>query len=127
MKGKTILISDPDRNIVRDLLRMFKHEEVTFIYASTANDCIEWLDIYSPDVLLINTQIQGMGILELVSVIKLVKPKSPIIITANEAPIDLNIEKKLREEGIFYLFIKSFGLEELKNVIHDAVKGPRSG
>ena len=121
-KEKTILVADPDKQMIRDLLRLFKHEEFTFIRALTADGLMEWLKVCTPDIILVSTELPGMGVPELISMIKLILPRIPIIAMTGQNSIEIDTEKHLRKEGIFYLFNKSFGLDELKTATDHAVK-----
>ena len=121
-KEKTILVADPDKLMIQDILGLFKQEKFTFIRALHADDLMEWLKVCSPDILLVSTELPGMGAAELVSVIKLVLPRVPIIVMTGQESMAIETEKHLRKEGIFYLFNKSFGLEELKTAASRALK-----
>ncbi len=57
---------------------------------------------------------------EAISIIKGICQKLPIIITAEENNPDL--ESRVRQKGIFYYHVKSFGVDELMLAISNAMK-----
>ena len=56
---------------------------------------------------------------EAVAIIKKIDPHLKIILTSKENSKEL--ETKVREQNIFFYFIKSFEKEELKLAIHNAL------
>ena len=64
---------------------------------------------------------------EAVSILKNLDPQIKIIMTTKKNTKKL--EAKVREQDIFYYFIKSFDKEELKMAIHNAfiTKGEKNG
>lgn len=119
---KTILVADPDPKMIPEMLQLFPHDKITFVRALGADELMRWLKVCTPEVLLLSTELPGMDIGELISIVKIIHPRVPIIAMTGQDSIDLDIERSLRKEGIFYFFHKSFGFDELKTAIGNAVK-----
>ncbi|MDH5705926.1 MAG: response regulator, partial [Candidatus Aminicenantes bacterium] len=68
--------------------------------------------------LIMDVNLPEMKGYEAVSIIKSIDPKIKIIMTTKKNTKSL--EAKVREQDIFFYFIKSFGKEELKLAIHNA-------
>jgi len=76
------------------------------------------------DCVIINVNLPEMKGYEAVPIIKTIDNKIKVIMTADENTKDL--ESKVREQDIFYYHIKSFGMEELKLAVYDALKKTES-
>jgi len=122
---KVIIIADPDDRIKHEISRRYVHENFTFIQAFSSDELLEWLRECSPDVLIVSTELPGIPTAKLVSIVKLIQPGIPVITVTDQHSIEFDTEIDLRREGIFYLFNKSFGFDELKAAITRAATAAR--
>ena len=117
MKKQTIVIIDSDQDFIRDFSAQFELEGLCVEQALRVGDLLEKL-INQQVVLIIanielNTDCDVVG-----SVRKLDKDVPIITITANDS---LEVQKKVRQEGIFFYFVKPFTIEDMSIVAHSAI------
>jgi len=116
---KKILIIDPDcddRNIMATFLRQHNFTVET---GKGLSEAINMISEGNFSCLIMDVDLQEMKGYEAVSVIRNIDPKIKVIMTAKKNTRDL--ESKVREQDIFYYFIKSFGKNELILVVNNAL------
>jgi CheY-like chemotaxis protein len=124
---KKILIIDPvdtDRKIMAHFLRSHGYHVET---GKGLADAIEKISDSSFVCITLDVDIPEMKGYEAVSILKNLFPQIKIIMTTKKNT--KRLEAKVREQNIFYYFIKSFDKEELKLVINNALmtKGGNNG
>lgn len=72
------------------------------------------------DCLIVDVDLPEMKGYEAVTIFRRLDPKIKIIMTAKKNSMEL--ESKIREQDIYYYFIKSFYKDELRMVINNALE-----
>jgi DNA-binding response OmpR family regulator len=117
---KLILIVEPDRETAMEYERIFKDEGCDVDLASYATQAVKKVKDVRFDCIIIDVSLPDMAGYDAVAVIKTIAPKTNIIITAGKNTKEL--EAKIRNEDIFYYYIKSFDREELKLAVRNVLK-----
>ncbi len=117
-KEKKILIIDPnipERTIMATFL---KGENINVETGRGLTDAVKKIREGCFSCLIMDVDLPEIKGYEAVSILKSIDPKIKIIMTAKRNT--KNLEAKVREQDIFFYFIKSFGKEELKLAITNA-------
>jgi len=115
-----ILIIDPnltDRTVMATFL---KSENFCVETGEGLLDAVKKISEGSIDCLIMDVDLPEMKGYEAVPIIKKIEPKIRIIITARKNTKEL--EAKIREQDVFFYFIKAFKKEELKLALKSALK-----
>ena len=115
---KRILIIDPDSRDRKDLTMFLQKENFNVETGKGLPEAIKKVSEGCFNCLIMDVNLPEMKGYEAVSIIKSIDPKIKIIMTTKKNTKSL--EAKVREQDIFFYFIKSFGKEELKLAIHNA-------
>ena len=118
--SKLILIVEPDKEIAMEYESIFKNERCDVELASSAKEAVKKVKDVKFDCIIIDVNLPDMAGYDAVAVIKTIAPKTNIIITAGKNTKEL--EAKIRNEDIFYYYIKSFDREELKLAVQNVLK-----
>ncbi len=116
---KRILIIDPDendRNVMATYLRQYNFSVET---GKGLSDALKKVTVDSYDCLIMDVDLPEMKGFDAVSIFRKIDPKIKVIMTAKKNSMEL--ESKVREQDIYYYFIKSFGKDELRLVINNAL------
>ena len=116
---KSILIIDPDnddRNIMATFLRQHDFAVDTGIGLS---DAFAKISEGSYSCLIMDVELKEMKGYEAVPLIRNLDPDIKVIMTTRKNTKEL--ESKVREQDIYFYFIKSFGKDELMLVINNAL------
>ena len=116
---KRILIIDPDeddRNVIATFLRQQNFSVDT---GKGLSDALKKVSDDSYDCLIMDVDLPEMKGFDAVQIFRNIDPKIKVIMTAKKNSMEL--ESKIREQDIYYYFIKSFGKDELKLVIDNAL------
>ena len=115
---KRILIIDPDendRNVMATFLRQHNFSVET---GRGLSDALKKVTESSYDCLIMDVDLPEMKGFDAVSIFRNIDPKIKVIMTAKKNSMEL--ESKVREQDIYYYFIKSFGKDELRLAINNA-------
>lgn len=115
---KRILIIDPDPIQRRDLAQFLKNENYEAETARNLSEAIKKVSEGSFSCLVMDTHLPEMKGYQAVSILKNLDPGLKIIMTTKKNT--KRLEAKVREQDIFFYFIKSFGKDELKLAIKNA-------
>ncbi|MBS3818950.1 response regulator [bacterium] len=115
---KRILIIDPDERDRADLVAFLRKENYHVQSGKGLPDAVKKLFESDFNCLILDVNLPEIKGYEAVSIIKNIDPNIKIIMTTSEN--NRKLEAKVREQDIFYYFIKSFGKDELKLAIHNA-------
>ena len=115
---KSILIIDPDAKERKDLALFLEKEYYHVETGKGLPDAIRKISERRFNCLILDVNLPVMKGYEAVSILKKIDPKIKVIMTAKKNTKTL--EAKVREQDIFFYFIKSFGKEELKLAINNA-------
>lgn len=116
---KKILIIDPDekdRNVIATFLSQHNFSVET---GKGLSDALKKVSEDSYDCLIMDVDIPELKGFDAVSILRNIDPKIKVIMTAKKNSMEL--ESKVREQDIYYYFIKSFGKDELKLAINNAL------
>ncbi|MFC1812769.1 response regulator [Thermodesulfobacteriota bacterium] len=118
-KKGTLLISEPGCKLATDLAIWIDDKKYRVITVDNIKDVFLTLQFEKIHVLVMDVCIlEKMGY-EAISIIKKMSRNLPIIITTDENNPEL--ESCVRQMGIFYYHVKSFGLDELTLAITNAM------
>ncbi len=117
-KERRILIIDPDRKDRQDLTTFLRKEGYYVESGKNLPEAIKKLSEGHFSCLIMDVDLPGMRGYEAVSIMKNIDPGLRVIITTKKNT--KRLEAKVREQDIFFYFIKSFGKEELKMAINNA-------
>ncbi len=116
---KRILIIDPDPKERQDMAVFLRKEDYYVESGKGLPNAIMKLSEGCFNCLIMDVDLGEMKGYEAVSVLKNIDPKIKIIMTTKKNT--KRLEAKVREQDIFFYFIKSFGKEELKLAINNAL------
>ena len=117
---RRILIIDPDPNIREDYSLFFRQDDYEVETSCGITDAIEKMKDIGFDCIIMNVQLPEMKGYKAVQILKTINIKAQIIITAAENTRELEVQ--VREQDIFYYYIKSFDKEELRTVVNNVFK-----
>lgn len=115
---KKILIIDPDPRERKDLRAQLEKDFCSVDTGKNLAEAIKKISESGYDCLLLEVDLPEMKGYEAVSILKNLDPKLKVIMMTKKN--SKKLEAKVREQDIFFYFIKSFGLEELKLAIKNA-------
>ena len=118
-RGKTILIIDNDMETRQRLSAELAKEGYNVETAQQLGEVLEKTLISRTSLIIVNLQTPGIPGCETISMIKKFNNSIPIITITNDNSIEM--EKRVREEGVFFYFVKSFTIEDMKTVIKSAL------
>ena len=115
---KQILIIDPNHDERMVMASFLRNEDYAVDTGSCPTDAIKMLSGNSVTCMILDVDLPEMKGYEAVSILKNINPALKIIMTTKTNTREL--EAKVREQDIFFYFIKSFSKDELKLAIHNA-------
>lgn len=115
-----ILVVEPDKETAWQYLSAFKEEGWDVELASSAREAVKKVRDVPFDCIIVDVNLPDMAGYDAVSVIKTLVPQTNVIITAAKNTKEL--EARIRNEDIFYYYIKSFDREELKLAVRNVLK-----
>jgi two-component system phosphate regulon sensor histidine kinase PhoR len=118
-KERGILIIDPDRKERQGLTAFLRKEDYYVETGKGLPEAIKKLSEGCFNCLIMDVDLPEMKGYEAVSILKNIDPDIKIIMTTKKNT--KRLEAKVREQDIFFYFIKSFGKEELKMAISNAL------
>jgi len=118
-KERGILIIDPDRKGRQGLTAFLRKEDYYVETGKGLPEAITKLSEGCFNCLIMDVDLPEMKGYEAVSILKNIDPDIKIIMTTKKNT--KRLEAKVREQDIFFYFIKSFGKEELKMAISNAL------
>jgi DNA-binding NtrC family response regulator len=114
-----ILVID-DEPLIRELLRDLLFEGHLCHIAETVEQALAWLDKEAYDVVLTDISLPGRSGLELLGLIRLRQPETPIIVISDIG--DRAYTQRLIEMGAFDLIVKPFQMADLESSVHRAIE-----
>ena len=116
---KRILIIDPDKKERQEMASFLRGENYHVESGKGIPDAIKMLSEGCFHCLVMEVDLPEMKGYEAVSILKGVDPSIKVIMTTKKNT--RRLEAKVREQDVFYYFIKSFGKDELKMAINNAL------
>jgi len=117
---KRILIIDPNITERTVMAAFLRSENFQIETGRGLADAVKKIRGGCFSCLIMDVDLPEMKGYEAVSILKSIDPKIKIIMTTKKN--NKSLEAKVREQDIFFYFIKSFGKEELKLAINNANK-----
>jgi len=114
----TIIIAEPAEVLASELRSFFAEKGFNIIHANSLKDTLLNLQSQKVDVLLLDADLLEEDC-AFISIIKGIEEELPIIICAETNTPEL--ESKIRQQGIFFYHIKSFGTQDLEMAISNAI------
>lgn len=115
---RRILIIDPDPKEREDISVFLKKENYFVETGKGLTEAIKKISEGGFSCLVMDVNLPEMKGYEAIPIIKNIEPKIKVIMTTKKNT--KRLEAKVREQDIFFYFIKSFGREELKLAINNA-------
>ncbi len=115
---KRILIIDPDPRERKVMVQYLHGERYTVETGKNLSEAIKKISEGYYNCLILDIDLPEMKGYEAVPILKNLDQKLKVIITTKKNT--KRLEAKVREQDIFFYFIKSFGKEELKLAIKNA-------
>lgn len=119
-KSKKILVIDPDAGIREEYLSLFNGEDYELEISAGFTKAMEKIKNVHFDCIIIDTHLPEILVYDAVPIIKTIYPEVEVIVTT--AKNSRELETKVREQDIFYYYIKSFEMEELRLAVSDIFK-----
>ena len=114
------MIVDPDGRTTGELSSLFIDEGYDVEISEGIREAVERIKDVKFDCVIMDVDLPEMKGYEAVPVLRAIDPKVQIIMTAAENTVELEVE--VREQDIFYYYIKSFDREELKEAVRNVFK-----
>lgn len=116
---QTLLIAEPGKDLSVTLVPWLSEKGYRVKQVDTIKDVLLTVQGEKIHALLMDVCVpESMGI-EAISIIKSLRRDLPIIVTTEENNPEL--ESSIRQKGIFYYHVKSFGMDELMLAISNAM------
>jgi DNA-binding NtrC family response regulator len=113
-----LLIVDDDKAIRDALHELFEEEHLCHL-AGTAEEALEWLEKEKYDVVLTDISMPGLSGLELLGLLRLRQPETPVIIISGLS--DQEHARGLTQMGAFDYLVKPFRLENIEKSVRRAI------
>ncbi|MDH4238551.1 MAG: response regulator [Phycisphaerae bacterium] len=117
---KKILVVDSDTEVAGELSSLFIKEGYDVETSSGITKAAERVKNVQFDCVIMDVNLPEMMGYAAVTILKAIDPKVQIIMTATENTLEL--EERVRNQDIFYYYIKCFDREELKEAVRDVFK-----
>jgi len=117
---RRILVVDADCQAADQVSALLAEEDLGIEAAGGVGQAAEMIRNAEYDCVIVDVNLPDMKGYEAVPVLKTIDPEIQIIMTASENTLEL--EAKVRQQDIFYYYIKSFDAEELREAIRDVFK-----
>jgi DNA-binding NtrC family response regulator len=120
MAMKRVLVIDRDRSFQQNLMALLASPAFEVETTDHLTPALQRIKDVRFDCIIMNANLPEMRGYEAVPIVKTIDGKIKVIMTADENTMEL--ESRVREQDIFYYYIKSFDIEELKTAVQDALK-----
>ncbi|MBW1980656.1 MAG: response regulator [Deltaproteobacteria bacterium] len=115
----TLLIGEPGCELATELQQLVANKGYKVCAVNNLEDVIHTLQCEKVHVLVLDVCLYEKIGFEALSIIKSMDRSLPIIVTTDENNPDM--ESRIRQKGIFYYHVKSFGMDELVLAIINAM------
>ena len=118
-KNGTLLIAELGNELAGDLYPWLRESGHQLIAVDNIRDVLLTIQNEKVNVVVFDSSLQNPMDYESISLIKGLKGQLPIIVTADKNNPEM--ESRIRQKGIFYYHVKSFGTDELVLAISNAM------
>ena len=116
---RTLLIAEPSADLATSLVPWLSEKGYQVRTVDNIKDVIVTLQGEKVNVLVIDVCLPDAIGSEGIAIIKSLRKDMPIIVTTEEN--NPQLESSIRQKGIFYYHVKSFGMDELMLAISNAM------
>ena len=120
LESKRILVVDPDDETAPQLASVFVEEGYDVEVSASLSAMAERIRDARFDCIIMDVDLPEMAGYKAVSIVKTIDPSVQVIMTAAKNSVEL--EAQVRQQDIFYYYIKSFDREELIEAVRDVFK-----
>jgi len=120
MEEKIILIASEDEPFGEYLYHQLSGSGWTLSQARGVSDLLRKLRLGEVQVLLLDGNLEGIPCYDLISLLKKINSYVPIIALVEDSSLEMS--KRLRKEGIFFLALKPIDPAEIRTAVGDAIK-----
>lgn len=120
MTGKVLMIIKHEKKIVQELSSLFNKNNLVLAIEHDLGAAINRAQKAQFDVIVLDANIKGMPIEQMIQILRGIDPGAKIIVKTNENSKEL--EAKVRREKIFYYHLDSFGIDDLELAIKSALR-----
>jgi len=115
-----LLVSNPENQSTQDVMGFLDAEKVAYVSLTDLISAIEKAQEQHFDLILIDAEPGGVDVDRAIKIFKSCAPKARIIVHTNSN--SRTLESKVRKEKIYYFHVNSFGPEDLKLAIRNALQ-----
>jgi DNA-binding response OmpR family regulator len=119
-KARRILIIDPDPLFAGKLRATLSCQGYDVEAAEGITQAVQRLRDVDFDCVIVDEDLPEMKGHDAVSVLRAIRPEAPIIMTATRNTSEL--ESRIRRQGVFFYYVKSFDMHELQLAVGDAFR-----
>ena len=120
-----VLVVDPDPKAAEDWRACLSVEGINVEKAGSVKEAATKLKVLRCGCMIVDVDLPEMKGYEAVPILKAIKPRAKVIMTAGINSKDL--EGKVRQQDVFYYHIKSFSASELASAVSGALQASRKG
>lgn len=117
--GKVLMIIKKEKKTIQELSGLLLNEKLMLAIEHDLGTAINRAQNSHFDVIVVDANIKGMPIEQTIQILRDLDPETKIIVKTNENSKEL--EAKVRKEKIFYYHLDSFGYDDLKLAISNAL------
>jgi DNA-binding NtrC family response regulator len=115
-----LLVSNPKNQSTQDVMRFLELEKVPYVSLTDPIIAIEKAQEQHFDLILIDAEPGGVDVDHAIKIFQSCAPHARIIVHTNSN--SRTLESKVRKEKIYYFHVNSFGPEDLKLAIRNALQ-----
>lgn len=119
MAGKILMLIKHEKKIVHELSSLFNKNDLVVAIEHDLGAAINRLQNSPFDVVVLDANIKGMPIDQMIQVLRGIDPGVKIIVKTHDNTKEL--EAKVRREKIYYYHLDSFGIDDLVLAIQSAL------
>ena len=116
---QTLLIAEPGKDLSTTLVPWLSEKGYTVKTVDSIKDVLMTVQGEKIHALVMDVCLPDNMGTEVISIIKSLRRDLPIIVTTDEN--NPQLESSIRQKGIFYYHVKSFGMDELMLAINNAM------
>lgn len=116
---KRILVVDPDDHAVKEIISLLTWPGIEVERCLSIPNAVAKMKHVRYDCIIVDMDLKDMKGYDAVPILKTVDPSVNVILTSRINTKDL--EARVRVQDIFYYYIKSFNMEELKMAVNNAI------
>jgi DNA-binding NtrC family response regulator len=115
-----LLVSNPENQSIQEVMRFLEMEKVSYLSVNDPIVAIENAQEQQFDLIVIEAEPSRVDVDHAIKIFKSCTPNARIIVHTNSN--SRTLESKVRKEKIFYFHLDSFGSEDLKLAIRNALQ-----